>query len=603
MPELLWSAAGEHPDRVAFRSLAEGGADDPATWSWGEWAEAARRVAAALVADGLEPGRRVAVLAGSRPLWPVADLGTMAAGLVSVGLYPTSAPAQIGEILRDSGAAVAVVDTPERLARLRAVEGELPGLRRVVCLEPAAGDGPGAGSGIRGRPGGADGGQAPSSPTSWDAWLERGREALEDDGVREELARRRRAARPGDVAALIYTSGSTGVPKGARVSHRYLLSSAASIRQVLGLTSGDTALSFLPFCHAAERVFGLHTRLLCRMEAGLVQDATRVWDAARAYRPTLFGGLPRFYEKLHAGLREGREVADFLGDRLRLATSGGATLPEPVSRGLAERGVTVLGAYGLTEHLCVAFNRPDDPDLTTSGRPMPGTELRIAGDGEILVRRSDLTFSGYLGRPEASREAFTGDGEWLRTGDLGELTPGGFLRVVGRKKDLLALSTGKKVAPAPIEEALAAHPWISRAVLFGEGRKFVSALLVPERAAVEAGARERGLEGGWPELLDRPGIRDELRAAVEEVNGTVSRTESVRRFLVRGEPLSEEAGELTATGKVRRFRLEEELADRLDDLYDGRAGVEAAPEPAADGHGAGAGPGRARDGSRDEARA
>lgn len=554
VPELLAGAAREHPERTAFLTLPEGGAVRREAWSWGDWAGASRRVAAALAADGHPPGGTVAVFAGNRPLWPVADLGIMEAGLTAVGLYPSSSASQVREILGDCRAGAAVVDTPDRLARLQEVRADLPDLRTVVCQD-------------------AD----PEDGTTWDGWLAAGGEALERDSVREELARRRDAAEPDDVAALIYTSGSTGTPKGARVSHRCLMASAASIRQTLGLTSDDTTLSFLPYCHAAERIFGLYTRLLCGMEAGLVEDPSRVWDAARAYRPTVFGGLPRFYEKLHDGLQAGGTVEDFLGDRLRLATSGGATLPEAVSEGLAGEGIVVLGAYGLTEHLCVAFNRPDRHDLSTSGPPMPGTELRLAGDGEILVRRSPLTFSGYHGRPDATREAFTEDGGWLRTGDLGELTPDGFLKVVGRKKELLALSTGKMVAPRPLERALASHPWISEAVVFGEGRKFVSALLVPRRAALEEEARERGLAAGWPELLEEPAIRDALRAAVEEVNAAVSRTESVRRFLLREEPLSEEAGELTPTGKVRRFRVEERLADRLEALYEGRTGTEAAP--------------------------
>jgi long-chain acyl-CoA synthetase len=559
VPELLANAARERPDATAFRSLPEGGSARPERWSWGAWATASRRVAAALVDDGLEPGGTVAIFAGNRPVWPVADLGTMEAGLKTVGLYPSSSSAQIAGILRDSGAAVAVVDTPQRLARVREVRDRAPELRTVVCVDAC-----------------------PEGVTGWNDWLEAGEMAAGREAVRKELIRRRERTTPDDVAALIYTSGSTGEPKGAQISHRYLLTSAASIRQTLDLSSDDTTLSFLPFCHAAERVFGLYTRLLCRMEAGLVEDPRRVWDAARAYHPTLFGGLPRFWEKVHEGIEAGGDVTDFLGDRLRLATSGGATLPETVSEELAREDVTVLGAYGLTEHLCVAFNRPDRHDLATSGPPMPGTELRLAEDDEILVRRSALTFSGYLGRPEATREAFTADGRWLRTGDLGELTPEGFLKVVGRKKELLALSTGKMVAPLPLERALEAHPWVSDAIVFGEGRKFVSALVVPRREAVEAEARRREMPGSYAELLEHPVLRAKLRAAVEEVNRAVSRTESIRRFLVRGEPLSRERGELTPTGKVRRFRVEERISERLDALYEGRAGTEAAPDPGPD---------------------
>ena len=553
MTALLERHARERPGGVALRRPEAGGA----TVTWREWADRSRRVAAALAADGHEAGERLAVFAGNRPLWPVTDLGAIGAGLVSLGLYPSSAPAQVRRVLADAGATVAVVDTRERLERLLAVRRELPSLRTVVCRE-------GAGEGVVG----------------WDAWLERGERALAE-GADEELGRWAGAAEPDDTAVLIYTSGSTGEPKGARISHRCLIASAASIRDALGLRSDDTTLSFLPYCHAAERIFGLYTRLLCGMEAALVPDVDRLWAVAVAYRPTVFGGLPRFYEKIHAAVRGGDEAGaggagrrvrwqDFLGDRLRLATSGGATLPEAVSRELHEEGLTVLGAYGLTEHLCVAFNRPDRFDLGTSGPPMPGTELRIGDDGEVLVRRSALTFDGYHGRPEATREAFTEDGAWLRTGDLGTLTDGGFLRITGRKKELLALSTGKMVAPAPLEAALASDPAVERAVVFGEGRKFVSALLVPSPRGL--GAPEG--DGDRSDLAADAGVRERLRAAVERANRDLSPTESVRRFLVATTDLSEAEGEVTPTGKVRRDRVAERWSERLDALYRGEDGVD-----------------------------
>lgn len=544
VPELFARRVREHPDRVALRAPAAGGATRPEEVTWSEWDRRSRRFGAALLEAGTEPGERVAVFAGNRVLWPVADVGAVRAGLVGLGLYPSSAPTQVGRVLADSGASVVVVDTEERLGRVLAVRDELPELRQVVCQD-AAGDG----------------------VAGWDEWMERGGRALAGGpagGAAEELERRVSAVEPEDTAVLIYTSGSTGEPKGARIPHRCLLASAASIRQALGLRADDTTISFLPFCHSAERVFGLYTRILCGMEAALVEDVGRLWDVAVDYAPTVFGGLPRFYEKIHAALggADGASWEDFLGPRVRLATSGGATLPEAVTLGLRERGLTVLGAYGLTEHLCVAMNRPDRRDLAASGPPMPGTELRIAEDGEVLVRRGPLTFDGYHRRPEATREAFTDDGDWLRTGDLGELDDEGFLRITGRKKELLALSTGKMIAPAPVEAALAGDPAIARAVVFGEGRKFVSALIVPAH------------DGPGPADDGSGPAEERLKAAVRGVNRDLSRTESVRRFLVAESDLSVAAGELTPTGKVRRERVAERWSERLDALYRGEAGVD-----------------------------
>lgn len=583
-------------DRLALRELPTGGAGAGRTLTWREWSAASRTFASALVEDGHRPGERAAVWADNRLEWPVADLGILRAGMAAIGVYPSSAPRQVSRLLEDASATVLVVDTPERLrVGLDAME-ELPSLRRVVAA-------------LGTRPMGR--------AVGWQGWLEAGREALRGrDGTGDELASRGAALRPGDDAVLIYTSGTTGEPKGARVSHRCVLASARSIRDALGLTEDDTALSFLPFSHAAERIFGLYTRVLCGMEAGLVGDPGEIWDAARSYRPTLFGAVPRHFEKLHQRLLERREAADdaerrrwdealelgrrrsrirreggevpeelesrwrerggplldeareLLGGRVRRLTSGGGRLSPDVGEDLDALGLTVLGAYGLTEHLCVACNRPERYDFESSGPPMPGTELKIASDGEIQVRRGDLTFSGYLGRPEATREAFTDDGEWLRTGDLGRVDDRGFLRVTGRKKDVIALSTGKTVAVGPIESALAEDPLLQAAVVAGDGRRFVSAVLAPRREAVERWARERGIDGErFQAVLRRPELRERLQEGVDRVNASLSRTESVREIVVLERELSADAGDLTPTGTVRRTRLLDEVRDRLESLY------------------------------------
>jgi long-chain acyl-CoA synthetase len=421
------------------------------------------------------------------------------------------------------------------------------------------------------------------------------------------------ALRPDTTAILIYTSGSTGEPKGAALSHRTLLASATSIRDTLGLVEGDRSLSFLPFCHAAERIFGLYTRIVCGMQAGLVADHGRVWDAAREFAPTLFGGLPRFYEKAVATLRAHQAAAtgdersrweqtmelggersrlrragqplpaeleaewmrigepllerarELFGGRVRVATSGGAALPADVSEYLDALGITVLGAYGLTEHLCAAFNRPDRYTFDSAGPPMPGTTLRLAEDGEILLHRGPLTFSGYHGRPAETADAFSADGEWLRTGDLGRVGEDGALRVIGRKKELIALSNGKKVAPLGIEAALTGEPWIEQAMLYGEGRNFVSALLVIRRPSLEAWAAEHARDADDPRLLDDPGLRAAVQAAVDRVNAGLSNPERVRRFALLGSGFS--GDDLTPTLKLRRPVVEQRYRAHLEALY------------------------------------
>ncbi|HET7233544.1 MAG TPA: AMP-binding protein [Longimicrobium sp.] len=575
------------PDGIAYRTLAAGGAPADSALTWGEWAARARRFAAALVADGLQPGETVAILAGSSTLWPVADLGVLMAGCVSVGIYPTSAPAQVRQIVADCGARILVVDTHDQLAKALAVREALPALRRIIAEDAFDDD-----------------------VLPWDAWLAHGDAHM--SVVSAEIDHRIEAGSSGDTAILIYTSGSTGEPKGAEIPHRYLLASAASIAESLELGEDDTTLSFLPFCHAAERIFGLYTRIHAGMEAALVPDHTRVWEAARAYGPTLFGGLPRFYEKAFESLRaehlaatgderarwdrvaqlgvtrsrlmqarqyvpaaledEWRRAGEPLferarrifGGRVRRATSGGAALPVDVAEYLDALGITVLGAYGLTEHLCVAMNRPGAYRFDTAGPPMPGTELRIADDGEILLRRNELTFTGYHGRPGESRAVFTADG-WLLTGDLGEQLEDGSLRVTGRKKELIALSTGKKVAPLPIEAALAQDPYIGQVMLYGEGQKFISALIALRPTMLRQVANAPHLNGD--PIIRHPGLITHVQAAVDRVNAGLSRTEQIRRFVVIGRELTAEAGDLTPTLKLRRTVVAEKFRDHLEALY------------------------------------
>ena len=582
------------PDRVAIEELTAGGAPADLSLTWAQWREASRSFAAALVSDDVARGDRVAILADNRILWPIADLGILMAGAVSVGIYPTSAPTQIRDLLADSGAVAIVVDSAERLGYVLAVADQLPSLRRIICADASPDD----------------------RVQQWRDVLVQGAMALSGSAVvTAEVDTRTREATPDDLALLIYTSGSTGEPKGARITHRYLTASATAVRDTLGLSDEDSSLSFLPYCHAGERVFGLYTRILSGMRTGHVVHHSRLWDAARQFEPTVFGGLPRFFEKLYEALivhegtlgasdrrawqqavtlgrerfafrRDGKAVptelesrwvqatrpagafiAGLLGTRVRLATSGGATLPAEVADYLDAVGVTVLGAYGQTEHLCVAFHRPDAYDTETVGPPMPGTRIRIDGDGEVLLERGPLTFDGYHGKPDATREAFTPDGAWLRTGDLGEITPNGRLRLTGRKKELIALSSGKKIAPLPIESRLIEDPWIGHAMLYGDGERFVSALLVPRRPVLEAWQREQGLTLDYGELLGHPDVVSRVQQAVDRVNSGLSGPERIKRFVLLDRDLSVEADELTPTLKIRRAVVTKRYRDRLEPLY------------------------------------
>ena len=587
------------PDREALRELAAGGASADAAMTWGEWARASRAFAAALVAAELPLHTPVAILGGNGFVWPIADLGTLMAAGVSVGIYPSAASVQLQALLFDSGAHVLVLDGNEAWRTAVAMAPVPPTLRHVIVHDIQT---------TARRLGGA-------TVTTWTDWLARGTAVLGDAATVAALENRARSIDADDLAVLIYTSGSTGEPKGARLSHRYLMASAESVRATLGLGEDDSSLSFLPFAHAAERIFGLYTRVLCGMGAGLVREPVRVWDAARAFSPTVLGGVPRLFEKLYeallaaaprgdteaewsralelgvtrsrlrrarqpipaelerawqAAVRPIREwLAGWVGAKVRLASSGGATLPPAIAESLDAIGVTVLGAYGLTEHLCVAFNRPDSYTFDGVGTAMPGTELRVAADGEIQVKRSALTFSGYHNLPAASAEAFTedGGGAWLLTGDLGVVDADGVLRITGRKKELIALSGGKKVAPLAIEARLVADPWIAQAMCYGEGRKFLSALLCLRTPLVQEWAQARGIYCDGSELTDHPAVLARVQELLDRVNAQVASPEQIKRFLLLGRELSSEHGELTETMKVRRPVVAERFRTELEALY------------------------------------
>lgn len=541
---------------VALAVLPRGATALGPAITWGAWYDASRALALALLAHDLPVGGTVLVFADNRPLWPIVDVAVLMARGVSVGAYPTSAATQLAAQLRDCGARFVFVDTAERLELVGRAQSEVPWRLHVVMDDapPLA--------------------SFPSLRVSAFTDFAAARGPRGEASLLGEFAQRLVAISPTDDAMLIYTSGSTGEPKGARITHRYLSASAASIAHVLGLTASDSGIAFLPFCHAAERVFGLYTRIHCGMSAVLVEAPEDVWRAAQLFEPTVFGGLPRLFEKLHAATRDAespevaREIlASRVGRRLRRATSGGAALPVHVARELEALGVTVLGAYGQTEHLCVAMNRPEAYRHDAVGLPMPGTEVRLDAAGELLVRRGSLTFSGYHGRAQATQEAFTADGEWLRTGDLAAIDADGMLRITGRRKELIALSNGKKVAPLPVEQALMASPLVSVAVCQGEGERFLSAALLLDRHEVERFAAARGVHGRWPDLVEHREVRAALQAHVDVVNAERSRPEQVRAYVVSALAIGDIPDALTPTHKVRRDAVSLHLRAAFTALY------------------------------------
>ena len=565
----FFARAEATPDALMFAVYPRGAARASERITWGGMSARVRAVAAAMLHAGVQPGDRVAVLAGNRPVWPAADLMIQSLGAVGVGIYPSSTPEQVDALLRDSGARWLFTDNRSEALRLALSPPSGVSLHTIVLdVDNALGV------------------SLPAPIVPLHVFADGGAAQLSAEAsVGHTLDARLSDVRADDLAALIYTSGSTGEPKGACISHRCLAASAASIAEALQLREDDRAVSFMPYSHAAERIFGQCTRILLGMSSALIEEPSELFSVASQFEPTVFGALPRIFERLYEAAevarREGRDaraaITARIGPAVRLATSGGAALPVAVAEALDALGVRILGAYGQTEHLCVAMNRPTGPRFDTVGPPMPGTEVRIDESGELLVRRSALTFSGYWRRPAETAAVFSGNGEWLHTGDLAELAADGSLRITGRIKELVALSTGRKVAPLPIEAALTATPFVAHAVCHGEGRKYMTALLSPRRDLLESWAAEQGIITAWPALLEDDRVQQLLHDAVGRVNEGLARTDRVQRFAVTPDEFTMDNGLLTPTFKVVRKAVESRYASEFDALYsprtDGSASV------------------------------
>jgi long-chain acyl-CoA synthetase len=488
--------------------------------SWRRFEEEAFEFGTALLSLGLKRGGSVCILMGNVPEWPISDIGTIMAGGVGVGLYPTSSAEQIAYIINHSDAQFVLVDSRQQLEKVLAVRDRLSNVQHIIALDSETRD----------------------DVIGYRDVIERGHEKR--SRFAPLLKERAEGASSDDIAIMVYTSGTTGAPKGACLSHRYIINSVESLRQTIPIYDDDVSFSYLPFCHVAERISGLYNRLYAGASAYFVDDLTRLGEYMLEVKPTVFASLPRFFEKIHAQAvtNKATSIKDYFGGRIRLATSGGAPLPLEVAQFFADAGLPILQAYGLTENVCVAFNRPDNYKFGTVGPPMPGCEVRLADDKEILVR-SEMMFSGYYKAPEETAKVFS-DG-WLLTGDLGEFDEDGFLKIIGRKKELIVTSTGKKISPALLENMLKEHHSISQAMVYGEGRSYLVALIT----------------------LNAPETRETVQSVIENVNRRVSSTESIKRFAILERDFEIARDEITPTGKLKRDVITKQFRDVIDRLY------------------------------------
>ena len=590
-------ASGDAP---AFSDEAASGVDaGPGGWRSLTWLQARQRVlevAAGFAALGLAPGERVALMLPNRSEHVLADLGAVHAGGLGVTLYPTLAPEQVAYVAADCDARIAVLDGASQLARWQPVLEQLPGITKVIVVDEAA------------CPAG-------DRHMTWDDLVALGRERLAAEPG--EIAARVAAIRPGDPVALLYTSGTTGNPKGVLLTHRSVLYETAAAYRMGVVVPRVRWISYLPLAHIAERVLSIYLPIHAVGHVHFCPDAAQLARVMRDVRPTAFFGVPRVWEKLAAGIRArlaaepneikrtavrqamqtgrrfvencqyGHTTSPELAARFRAAdqrvlgpirdmlglgqatvvSTAAAPMPPDVSAFFAGLGLKILDLYGMTETTgAFTMSTADAFKFGAVGRPLPGMEVTIAADGEILAR-GPLTTPGYHGRPDLTADLIDADG-WLHTGDIGLIDADGFLSVTDRKKELIITAGGENIPPAVVEGALTAHPLIGQALAYGDRRPYVVVLLTLDGEAAPAWARARGITAdSLAALAAAPGVLAEVAAGVAAANERLARVQQVKRWRLLPVEWTAESEELTPTLKLKRRVVHAKYADVIDSLY------------------------------------
>jgi long-chain acyl-CoA synthetase len=594
--ELFFNAMDRYAARpVAMRAKRGGVWVD---YSYREYLETVRALSAGLRELGVRAGDRVAILSENRPEWAFTDYACLTIGCADVPIYPTLPPGQIAYILRDSGAVAIVVSSKAQLDKVLEIRDQVSAtLRHVIAMDEDA-TGPGV--------------------LSFRDLVARGRAAQDKYPRWREDAL---TARPDDLATLIYTSGTTGDPKGVMLTHGNLASNVVAALSVLSLREGeDECLSFLPLSHVFERLGGHYVMLHGGAIVNFAQSVDTVSSDMLEIRPTVMLSVPRLYEKIYArvlenavaggkvkkaifdwakrtaetwadyvlakkpvpaGLAFKKRLADKLvfsklkartGGRLRFFVSGGAPLSAEIAKFFYAAGLPIYEGYGLTETSpVISLNTVEHIKIGTVGRPIPGVEVKIAPDGEILTRGPHV-MKGYYNKPEATREAIDSEG-WFHTGDIGMIDADGFLRITDRKKDIIVTAGGKNIAPQPIENRVKTCKFVLNAVMLGDKRKFPIMLVVPNLEALKEWAAVTGLRYQDEEsLLRMPEVGDKIEREVRLCLRDLAQFEMPKKVVLIERDFSIETGELTPTLKVKRRVVEKNYRDRIEAVYAEPAG-------------------------------
>ena len=587
-------AASEYRDKVALRYKRGRRYDQMTYGDLESWVDA---LAAKLVSLGVKQGDAVGILSHNRQQWVIADLATLSLGACVVPLYPTLPPSYLQYIINDSKMAALVAGDAKLLTSISKVMDETPSLRQTLLLDDAA-----LAAGMSGF----------SSDLRRDS---------KDDLSRRPVLYPEVA--PDDIATIVYTSGTTGAPKGVMLTHANIVSNARTLAERYGICADDSTVSYLPLSHMFERTCGYYTFLFVGGTITYAENMTTIGKEAAASHPTVLIAVPRVLEKAHAAARwkiEGgskrkqalvrnairdlnelanrkyrrermspwlslkcafydrfvaKKFRDVAGGRLRIVVSGGASLDKRIAKILFVVGFNVLEGYGMTEASPVIACSPvDGIRLGTVGTPLEGVEVKIGDEKEILVRGPGV-MKGYLGRDEETAEALDADG-WLHTGDQGTLDADGYLSITGRLKDLIVTSYGKNISPRPIEEKLTRSKYITQVMVYGDDRKYLIALVVPDEEAITQYAKSMAIPSDdYAALLPRDEIHELIAGEIANVNRTAASYEQIRAFDILPEPFSLENGLLTPTLKPRRGRISMMYEGLIGRLYDRIEGEQA----------------------------
>jgi long-chain acyl-CoA synthetase len=543
IPKIFFRTVGGRSDHAALWIRREG-AYRPITWR--ELALRVRKLAAALTRAGVRAGDRVAQVSENRDAWIVSDLAIQTSRAVHVPIHPTLSGPQIAYQIAHSGAKVAFLAGPSQADALRDHAAELTAAQ-FVTYDTEAGSGDDAILGIR---------------------LTDFTQGCSDQDLDDANTWQKGMAE--DLATILYTSGTTGEPKGVMLSQSNLTSNTRATCAVAGGEPDDLRLCFLPLSHIYARTCDLYTWICQGSQLALAESRETVVANAQEIHPTLLNGVPYFYDKVARALRAASgdikpgALRDLLGGRIRVCFSGGAALPDDVAKTFHEQGIPLLQGYGLTESSpVISFTTMELQKIGTVGRPIPGVEVRLGADGEILTRGPHVMM-GYW-KDDAATAAAIRDG-WLHTGDLGMIDDQGCLSITGRKKELIVTATGKNIAPTLLEGLLTASPLISQAMVLGDGRNFLTALVVPDLDALRDEVARRRMDAAEP-LLGDTRVPQLYREEIDRLLSGLARHEQIGRFALLDRPFSIQGGELTAKLSLRRDVIQSRFAAEIEALY------------------------------------